>query len=206
MKLQGAAEMHVSAAPAIGNDMPQLVRQCAECRERLPVTAFDESSKSSKYVCKKCTNKHKTAMKKAGRQRRRVARVSEFIDKISDEKGTPRTDDLLKSMLGQFGGINGFADQWYNHIQYLREYHPGSKTLADNFKAFATLIDKGTGHELQAMSLQGMSNDDLVAMLVAQLANESPAALRELIEDATPYRLVMDEAETPEELTYASED
>lgn len=119
-------------------------RQCEDCKILLPVEKkyfgrVPGTQDTYKFICKKCERIRRNAAKVTAIE---TKAVDSFLDKVTlGGSRVPHSAELLESLMGYFGGVNGFAAMMMK--QYF-EAKPGSRLRNSILESIVRLTVKNT--------------------------------------------------------------
>jgi hypothetical protein len=97
---------------AAANDL----RFCEGCASLRPADQFRKRSKTGSAQlreCRRCHNSSEQQRRARNRAQRDGRRVKQFVGEVMAKHSSDRLELLLKLMVAEFGGMEGFATAWY---------------------------------------------------------------------------------------------
>jgi hypothetical protein len=129
---------------------------CYACGQELPIDQFRHRRRGRsgrQGRCRACYN----AYMRGYRAARRSRTLCQFTSLLRRRTSLNRLAGLCNANVGRFGGLDGLAVAWKEHIDAAP---PGSRTALSAFSAIARLLEAVDAHRL-APDYAALSDEDL---------------------------------------------
>lgn len=141
------AEQTVGATPATFTPMTADVRNtliCDGCLSPKPVNNFRlrrHGGAVRMKRCRECHNRYERERRSKIRRQQKDRRMGYLLAKVHSERSNKRLTAICDAMTAEFGGVQGFVDNWRDY--YRRSLEQGGLGAVRSFQAYLRLVRFG---------------------------------------------------------------
>jgi hypothetical protein len=130
------------------------------CGRSLPLSEFGNLDVD--HLCRDCRRRESKELEARRTWSKAQAKANEVMKVVVRHgAGAPHVDDMLASIMSEFGGIEKFCHEWWCQIDKNVQRNPGSATAIKQFTDIARFIASATTRRDKATDVRLLKDSEL---------------------------------------------